>query len=372
MKFLIISHVLHTRDNSKVYGYGPYIKEMNLWLKYVDEVSVIAPMLETKPDAIDLAYEHENLIFYEVPSFNLLTYLSKIKTLLVIPVIFTKIVFAMSKADHIHLRCPGNMGLLGAVAQILFPWKLKTVKYAGNWDPNSSQPRSYRIQKAIVSNTWLSKNIQVLVYGKWPNQTANIVEFFTATYSEQEIEDVLIRSLSKEIKLVFVGALSPGKQPMVAVEAVHELVKKGIDIRLDLMGEGVERNALEIYIQDNSLERSIVLHGNQNSDFVKQKLKEANFLILMSKSEGWPKVVAEAMFWGAIPITSNVSCVNYMIGEGRRGSLVDANSIAVIKAILSYRENPEKYEQASIDAMQWSRKFTLESFEKAIKGLLDG
>ena len=372
MKFLIISHVLHTVKNEKIYGYGPYIKEMNLWLKYVDEVRIVAPMLNVDPDPIDLAYEHTNIIFNKVPSFNLLTYTSKIKTFILLPYIFMTIVFAMFRSDHIHLRCPGNMGLLGAIAQIFFPWKIKTVKYAGNWDPNSRQPRSYRLQKNILSSTKLSKNIQVLVYGKWPNQTKNIKEFFTATYSEVDIKEVSPRSLVNEIKLVFVGALSSGKQPMIAVKAAHTLIQNGLQVRLDIMGEGPERKELELYIAENFLQNSIVLHGNQNSQFVQDKLTKANFLILMSKSEGWPKVVAEAMFWGAVPIASNVSCVNYMIGYGSRGTLVNDDSDSVVEVIQTYRDNTDRYEKTSIEAIQWSRKFTLESFDTAIKGLLDG
>ena len=70
------------------------------------------------------------------------------------------------------------MGLIGAIVNILFPNKQKTAKYAGNWDPKSKQPWSYRLQKWILSNTFLTKNMQVLVYGEWPNQTKNIKPFF--------------------------------------------------------------------------------------------------------------------------------------------------------------------------------------------------
>jgi len=371
MKFLIISHVLHSQKNSQVFGYGPYVKEMNLWLKYVDEVRIVAPMREGEPDPIDLPYEHDNLRFNRVASFNLLSLGEKIKTVLNLPYIFIQILLGMYWADHIHLRCPGNMGLLGAVAQLFFPSKVKTVKYAGNWDPDSLQPRSYRIQQTITSNPKLSKNINVLVYGKWPDQSENIVEFFTASYHENEKEEVEPRDLGQEIRLVFVGALSPGKRPIISVKAVHELIKSGNKVRLDLMGEGPQREELENYISEHKLHEHITLHGNQNSHFVKEKFKEAHFLILMSKSEGWPKVVAEAMFWGAVPITTNVSCVNYMIGEGSRGSLVNADEVSVAKAVSEYLENPESYKKTSQDAMQWSRQFTLESFSKAIKQQLE-
>ena len=372
MKFLIISHVEHIQDEDKIYGYGPYVKEMNLWLKYVDEVRIVAPIKKGKPDPIDLAYVHEKIRFDKVPVFNLVTNAAKIKTVLTLPYIFMRIFFAMMWAEHIHLRCPGNMGLLGAVAQMFFPKKIKTVKYAGNWDPKSQQPRSYRMQKSIISNVSLSKNMQVLVYGAWPDQSTNIKEFFTATYRDSEKKELLPRNLEDEIRLVFVGALSPGKRPMIALKAVEELLSHGVNARLDLMGEGGQRGDLEAYIKEKSLEKQVTLHGNQSSDFVKAKFQNAHFLILMSKSEGWPKVVAEAMFWGAIPITSNVSCVNYMIGEGSRGALVEADEKSVSNAIEDYVGDKSLYEKTSLDAMKWSRQFTLESFEDAIKGVLNG
>jgi len=75
----------------------------------------------------------------------------------------------MVQADYIHLRCPGNMGL-EALVQMLFPNKPKTAKYAGNWNPKSKQPWSYRLQKWILSYTFLTQNMQVLVYGEWSNQ----------------------------------------------------------------------------------------------------------------------------------------------------------------------------------------------------------
>jgi len=53
----------------------------------------------------------------------------------------------MKSANHIHLRCPGNIGLLACLIQILFPNTPKTSKYAGNWDPNAKQPFTYKIQK---------------------------------------------------------------------------------------------------------------------------------------------------------------------------------------------------------------------------------
>ena len=123
----------------------------------------------------------------------------------------------MKQVNHIHLRCPGNVGLLGCVVQVFFPSKIKTAKYAGNWDPKSKQPIAYKLQKWILENTFLSKKIKVLVYGEWLKQTKNIKSFFTASYHEYEIEEIAKKDLNNTIKLLFVGAFSIGKQPMLSV-----------------------------------------------------------------------------------------------------------------------------------------------------------
>ena len=83
------------------------------------------------------------------------------QSIFVIPIIVCKIFKVCFWADHIHLRCPGNIGLLGVLVQVFFPKKIKTVKYAGNWDPNSKQPKTYILQKKILSNTCAVVVVQV-------------------------------------------------------------------------------------------------------------------------------------------------------------------------------------------------------------------
>ena len=151
MKFAIITHVTHIKKDDKFFGYDPYIREMNIWLKYVDEVIVVAPSIGGLPTAIDGFYIHEKVDFREVPSFSFTNFKNNLVSLFKLPVIVWEIFSAMKKADHIHLRCPGNMGLIGCLVQILFPYKIKTAKYAGNWDPKSRQPWTYRLQKWILS-----------------------------------------------------------------------------------------------------------------------------------------------------------------------------------------------------------------------------
>lgn len=397
MKLAIFTHVDHFRMGNKYLGYPPYIREMNIWLKYAEEVEVIAPQrLKRDPSDKD-CYHHSHLIFTRIPSFDLLNFTNSVRAVLIIPIIMYKTIRAMRRADHFHLRCPGNVGLVACICQIFFPNKSKTAKYAGNWDPEAKQPKTYDLQKWILSNTFLTRNINVLTYGHWPDQSQNILPFFTASFSEEEIEKTE-KYFDKNYKFLFVGNLVLGKDPLFAIHLIETLREKCTNAELHIYGDGPLKNDLVIAAKNKDY---IHLHGNQPLDVLKQVYKESHFLILPSKSEGWPKVVAEAMFYGCIPIATSVSCVPWMLDHGSRGILIPeekrvesgewrVESQHVLKKVKSRERrvesqdvveetvdriievinNPQEMRRMSWEAQEWSQQYTLEKFENAVKKLL--
>lgn len=370
MKFLIITHVLHKSHNGQIWGYGPYIREMNLWEKHIDSLFVVAPKLVALPSAIDLPYQSRQVQFIEVPQFNIAGAKNLFKSLFIIPTILFRIFITMSKADHIHLRCPGNMGLLGAIVQICFPHKKKTAKYAGNWDWNSKQPWSYRLQQRILRNTFLTRNIQFLVYGDWPDRNRNIKPFFTASYSEKDKIPVEKPSMDEGINLIFVGTLGKNKRPILAIEVLHKLLKEGFKVNLEYCGEGPEKSRIQDFISANSLETFTHMFGNISAARVNEAYRKAHFLIFPSESEGWPKVVAEAMWWGCIPITTAVSYVPQMLGNGQRGVICEPDADVIVTNILNLINHQKKLVNMRHQAMEWSSQYTLEKFEEEVKMLL--
>ena len=372
MHFVVITHVLHKRHEGRYYAYGPYVREMNLWIRHVDEVTVVAPLVNLPPDAIDLPYVHERIRFVPVPAISFTTLSNAIRALWNLPGILFRIWSAMRWADHIHLRCPGNMGLLGCLVQIAFPETEKTAKYAGNWDPASSQPWSYRIQRALLLNTTLTQNMQALVYGHWPDATRNIRPFFTASYAAREAKETRPRDLAgaRPVRLIFVGALHAGKRSLLALQVTERLRQLGVKVHLDMYGDGPDYQALESYIHNHDLETSVTLHGNVSAEQLKQAYQQSHFLVFPSKSEGWPKAVAEAMFWGCLPLTTPVSCVPEMLGQGSRGDLVQPEVEGIAQRVLYYLDHPREYQQKVAEAMEWSRQYTLDRFEQEIRKLL--
>lgn len=370
MKFLIVTHTPHFYKDSNFFAYGPYITEMNLWLNNVDECMVVAPLKKDGLNKIHLPYQGKNIVLASIPSISFTSFFNALNALVLFPYIFFIIFFAMRQADHIHIRCPGNIGLIGCLVQVLFPKKSKTVKYAGNWDPKAQQPSSYKLQKWILSNTFLTKNCKVLVYGEWPKQSKNIKPFFTATYHKSSIDIYKEQVLSEPFSFLFVGSLVEGKRPMYAIKFVEGLINKGISCTLGIYGEGIERDVLETYCKNNGLADVITLYGNQDRKTVQEGYKKSDFLILASKSEGWPKVVAEAMFWGCIPLATQVSCIPWMLGHGSRGILltlvIDKDTSTFIN-LFGQSLYILKMQQ---EAQKWSHNYTLDSFEIEIKKLL--
>jgi glycosyltransferase involved in cell wall biosynthesis len=369
MTFVIISHVPHVFENNQYFGYAPYVREMNSWIKQADKLIIVAPLSSAPKTAIETHYEHHNIEFVPIESFDVLSLKSIIGSIYKIPKISWRIFSAMQKADHIHLRCPGNSGLLGCVVQIAFPNKTKTAKYAGNWDPNSKQPWAYLLQKWILSNPFLTRNMQVLVYGQWEGSSTNIKPFFTATYAESDKILLLEKRLIEPIRFVFVGTLVPGKRPQYAIQLLEALYKKGLDVKLTLYGEGSERKNIENYILQNNLENRIVLKGNQAQEQLQKAYTESHFVILPSQSEGWPKAIAEGMFWGCVPLATAVSCVPFMLDYGNRGLLLTQNLEEDLQKIEALIQNKTHYKELSNNASDWSRQFTTDIFEQEVKKL---
>ncbi|MFV5698646.1 glycosyltransferase [Flavobacterium sp. ZT3R17] len=372
MKLTIFTHVPHCKADNLYYAYAPYVREMNIWGKNVDELVVVAPFSLGNKTAIDSSYSHQKIEFISVSNFDILSVKSILFTILELPGLIWTIFKAMQSADHIHLRCPGNIGLLACIVQIVFPNKSKTAKYAGNWDPESNKPWTYQMQQWILRNTFLTRNMHVLVYGEWEGMTSNIKPFFTASYTEKEVTPVVQKELKGLVDFIFVGTLVKGKHPLYAVQLVENLHLKGYSVRLSIYGEGVERELLEDYIVAHALEKIVSLEGNQAQDIVKKAYRDSHFVVLPSESEGWPKAIAEGMFWGCVPVATSVSCVPFMLDYGKRGVLLEMNLEKDSAQIAAVLQDQTDFDAKRNKAAEWSRGYTLDVFEEEIRKLLNG
>jgi glycosyltransferase involved in cell wall biosynthesis len=370
MKLVVISSAPLILKQKNYYAYSPFVKELMIWAQQEIEIGMLCPIWKEDNGLLISPILFPIKKIFPSIEFNSTNLFNGIKSFFVSFLNLYYLIQAMIWADHIHLRCPGNIGLLGCVVQIFFPKKIKTAKYAGNWDPHSKQPWSYKLQRWILQNTFLSRNMTVLVYGEWPNMSRNCISFFTASYCESDKINTLPRVLDSPIQCLFVGSLTAGKNPFYAIQLVETVSKMGVSIQLSLYGDGDQRAKLEGYCAQNSLLEQVKFFGNQETTVVQKAYQSSHFLLLPSQSEGWPKAVAEAMFWGCVPLVTPVSCVPFMLHEQTRGLLLSMDLMQDAQQLFDLLQQPADYESKAEAAMNWSRQYTLDQFKVEISKLL--
>jgi len=122
--------------------------------------------------------------------------------------------------------------------------------------------------------------------------------------------------------ITFIGRLDYLKGVDILLQAFSRLINAGIPARLDILGEGPERNKLEMMSQQLGINDAVTFRGEVHG--VAPYLQQATMLVLPSLSEGMPNVVLEAMACGLPVIATRVGGIVDIIADGENGLLVDA------------------------------------------------
>lgn len=371
MRLAIISDVVHYKSGNNYLANPPYVKEMEIWAKKADEVLLLTLLSKDRPsDHFLSSYKHPRISLRPIPPFGINKAANFFRILFFMPILLWKTYSVMRQANHIHIHCPGYVSLVASLAQILFPSKPKTIKYDGNWSSSTTQPRSHRLQKWIMRSSFLTKNAKVLVYGDFDESNCNVIPFFNPIYSLREKINCPIRQTEGRLRFLFAGELTDIKNPLLACKVVYLLNESGMDCELNLFGEGPLQAEIESFIQSHGLSESINIMRTSNKNTLIEAYSSSHFLLSLSRSEDWPKVVAEAMWWGCLPVAIPVSCIPQMLGYGERGLLVYPYPESVIANIRACLNNPATYLEMCRKAMKWSRNHTLEKYEVEVHKLL--
>jgi glycosyltransferase involved in cell wall biosynthesis len=106
------------------------------------------------------------------------------------------------------------------------------------------------------------------------------------------------------VRLAAAGRLVAGKNLALLIEAMVLLREDDVDAKLDVYGDGPERQAIEALLLEHGLQDHVTLHGHRG-DWVGQATAADVFLNL-SEVEGFCVVVAEAMLAGLPVIAVDV------------------------------------------------------------------
>jgi glycosyltransferase involved in cell wall biosynthesis len=370
-KLAIVSHVVHYQWNGRTYAYAPYVREIEIWARMFDQLLIAAPCREQEPPGDCAAFESQNLRIAPQREAGGETIAAKLKLAFETPLMAWDLCKAMRQADAIHVRCPGNLGLLGTLFAPLFSKHL-VAKFAGQWNDNPNDARSTRFQRSILRSRWWGS--PVTVYGEWPNQPDHVIPFFSSAITDAQVAEarsaIQERAAADLRHVLFVGRLSRAKNVDVLLQALAKVRAEGITFSATIAGEGPELSSLQQLSTSLGLSDSVAFTGGVEFDRIVELLKHSGVLVLASETEGWPKAIVESMAFGLVSIGSEVGLVPQILADGRGFTVPprDVNALAnILRKVLA---NPEQYAGVRARAAEWASRYTIESLESSLRSLL--
>lgn len=172
---------------------------------------------------------------------------------------------------------------------------------------------------------------------------------------------------NERIKIITVGTLYWIKNQELAIKAVCNLHKKGLNVSLEIVGDGADKEKLHRLIVDNKAESYITLHGKKKN--VEDYLKKADVYISTSKTEGLPLSILEAMACGLPIVATEVGGVVDIVQNFVNGYLICAENIAGIEdalenLVLSKEKRREYGNESRRIAKEWSLDVCVREYEK--------
>lgn len=119
-----------------------------------------------------------------------------------------------------------------------------------------------------------------------------------------------------------VGRLAAEKGFDLLVRSISTLVKRGLDVRLVIVGEGGERRHLEALATELGIADRVILPGWQSD--VRTYYEAMDLFALSSHREGLPNVLLEAMAQGVPVVATRVNGIPRLVQDGRNGFLIEA------------------------------------------------
>jgi glycosyltransferase involved in cell wall biosynthesis len=332
MKLAIISHTNHYFDQSgSIVGWGPTVSELNHLSPHFEtiyHIAVLHKLVETPASAIP--YTSNNIKLVPLPVTGGKTLLAKLNIITAIPVVLSTIRKTLSEVDVFQFRGPTGIGVYVIPYLTWFSSKKGWFKYAGNWSQRNA-PLAFAFQRWFLRH----QSRKVTINGNWPGEPGHCISFENPclTLDERNIGTKVIenKNYKAPFQFCFVGRLDDAKGVHLIVEALLNLKKTSPIGAMHFIGDGPKKEVYESTLEKCGV--AAIFHGFLPRGEVFKVYKKCHFILLPSKSEGFPKVIAEAMNFGCIPIVSNVSSIGQYVQKS--GYLIDPiDSRALTEAIV--------------------------------------
>jgi glycosyltransferase involved in cell wall biosynthesis len=193
---------------------------------------------------------------------------------------------------------------------------------------------SFRILMLSFVRRWLTRRVSVNVVPS--HHIGNRIALPHTQLIHHGVEPVDLLTISPQkgvdyppARYAFVGRLVKEKGVAVLLRAAHQLSQKGYDLRLQILGDGPERGALENLATELGIKRQTEFLGWVPAETVTNVLAETNAVVMPSLWEDVaPLVAIEQMMQGRLVIASDVGGLGETVdGFGLKFPAGDADAL---------------------------------------------
>lgn len=373
MKLLIISHTEHYRQaDGTILGWGPTVTEINHLAKDFEEIYHLAFLHPDAPPPSSIPYTNGNIHFIPIKPVGGKGLGAKFHIIYNIPTIIGKVREILPYVDVFQLRTPTGIGVFLIPYLTFFSKKKGWYKYAGNWNQKNA-PLGYSLQRWMLERQFSRKSTgkrKITINGSWPGQRQHCITFENPCLTEAERAEGLQITNEKQFNapfsFCFVGRLEDAKGVQRILGAFGKLGSLAKVNSIHFIGSGMK---LETYKrQAEALNLPAHFHGFLKREDVFEVYKSCEFFLLPSTaSEGFPKVIAESMNFGCVPIVSNISSIGQYVNADN-GFIINPCTSEELGSILKIILDLEKdvLRKKALTAHHSVFQFTFEKYRERI------
>lgn len=367
MKLVIISHTPHQRlPDGTLVGWGPTIAELNYLSQFWEEIVHIACIEPFTHNPSLQSYTNNRIRFVSIPSFGGTTWLQKLSVFYNALQIIWQILKSFKGATHVQIRVPMGIGVYVLPLFLFIPRKfILWVKYANNWG-YVSHSLGYRFQRWFLKKNFLKCN--VTINGFWPNQPKHCLSFENPCINQAQFEKgkTIKKSFNNKLKVVFAGRIEEAKGIDLLMEVLKELPKDRFEEWV-FIGEGPLKEPLMKLCYELGIYAKFP--GFLIQSEVHEYLAMADILLLPSKTEGFPKIVAEAWNYKVIPLVSPVGSIPHYLKNGKNGFIMEEVSERGLRQSFTDLLNRTSTEliEISENGHSSAHKFTFENYYQKLR-----
>jgi len=283
------------------------------------------------------------------------------------PIVFFKSFFAIKRIidefspDIVHC----HSSAAGVYGRLVVRKSIPTIYTAHGWGFNTGVPLFQKIT-AVILEKFLSRYTDkiICVSGFVKNlglkfAVARASKMLVIPNGVERIERKE-KNNSDKVRVLFIGRLSEPKDPLLLLKSFYELeIKNRENIQLDIIGGGGKFLECQSFVIEKKLQ-NVNLLGSRDREETLSYLKKADIFILISKWEGLPITVLEAMSCGLPVISSKVGGIGEAVDESS-GFLVKNTKEDIELAMTILASDRALREKMGQNARQiFLEKYTLE------------